>query len=424
MWYRNLSLTLCLVISLGFLPAVTSSVQDIKAATSLKATELQAALMRFADSWASQIDEASRDFAKQARTAEARYHADRFQLYSLAAAFDIAAGAYPGPALLDMVVLVTLNRLVWEEHWQPNVYGKPAEVIVRTLKNQETEIWSLAVKALTPEQRQELRDLIRQWRQKYPDKVSVSFIRFSHFGELGRKPYLEQARKSGGLLAPVKAAVRAADEIRALADRAIYLLFRMQELFSSRAMLTVQELLTTPEIARLLGDISGFRDVLERYAELFEGLPAQLSEQSRATIDQVTVQVARQSDFIINRLIQQVEIERQAAIDQALQGFASERQAALEQLMQGVAAERSATLTQALHGVTRERQALMRDITQLLELLFVLIAALALVVFLLRLAYRYAVDQSLAMRRRRLVASTGLTVAAIIVVIVVLAYRA
>ena len=433
MWERHLGMMLGLGVSLWLLLAVNVRPQETVSAQSLNAAELQSALMSFADSWASQIDEASHNFAQQARSPEALYHAEQFRFYSLAAAFDIAAGAYPGPALLDMVVLVTLNRLVWEEHWQPKVYGRPAEVIVRMLKNQEAEIWALAAKVMTPEQRQELRDLIRQWRKKYPDKVGVSFIRFSNFGELGRKPYLEQARKSGGLLAPVKEAVKAADEIRSLADRTIYLLFRMQELLSSRALLTVQELLTTPEVAQLLADISGFRDVSERYAELFEELPAQLSEQTRATIDQVTVQVTRQSDLLINRLMQQVNTVRQAAVDQVLQGIASERQAALAQLSREVAAERAATLAQALQGVTRERQALVRDITQLLDrseqgvaswltLLFVLVAALVLIVFLLRLAYRYAVDQSPAMRRGHLMASTGLTVAAISVVIAVLAY--
>jgi hypothetical protein len=132
----------------------------------------------------------------------------------MAAAYHIAATPYPGAALLDMLVLVTLNRMVWEEYWVPKVYGQLAADMVTMLRKLEGDIWALAAEVLTPTQRQELRDVLRAWRDKYPDKIGVSFIRFSDFGELGRKPSLEQARKAGGLLAPIKQATQAAEEIR------------------------------------------------------------------------------------------------------------------------------------------------------------------------------------------------------------------
>ena len=247
---------------------------------------------------------------------------------------------YPGPALLDTLVLVTLNRMVWEEYWMPKVYGQPAADLVATLRQLEGDIWDLAAKVLTPAQRQELRELLRAWRDKYPDKTGVSFVRFSDFGELGRKPSLEQARKAGGLLAPVKQAVQAADEIRILGERALYLVMRMQELMASRAEYTVQKLLTTPEIAQLLSDVTAFREVSNRYAELMEVLPAQLTEQTQATIDQVMDQVTRQTVSIIENMMQQVSVERYATIEQAMSGIAQERQVALQQLLNGVSAER------------------------------------------------------------------------------------
>ena len=249
--------------------------------------------------------------------------------------------------------------------------------MVTMLRKLEGEIWALAAEVLTPTQRQELRDLLRAWRDKYPDKIGVSFIRFSDFGELGRKPSLEQARKAGGLLAPIKHATQAAEEIRLLGDRALYLLSRMVELVNSRANLTVQELLITPDIAlpmspgvseryaeffealppnslskrvlmtpiaQLLADVTRLRKVSERYAELFEALPAQLTEQMRATINQTMAQGMRQTASIIENTIQQVSAERHAAIEQAMGGIAQERQGALEQLLEGVSEERRALL--------------------------------------------------------------------------------
>ena len=178
--------------------ATPTHAADREGSPSLNAEELQIAMMSFADSWASHINEAAALLVKRVATPEVRYHATDFRLYAMAAAYDIAASPYPGPALLDMLVLVSLNRMVWEEYWMPKVYGQPAADLVATLQQLEEDIWELAAKVLTPVQRQELRDLLRAWRDKYPDKTRVNFIRFSDFGELGRKPSLEAARKAGG----------------------------------------------------------------------------------------------------------------------------------------------------------------------------------------------------------------------------------
>jgi hypothetical protein len=72
-----------------------------------------------------------------------------------------------------MLVLVSLNRMVWEEYWMPKVYGQLAADLVATLRRLEGDVWDLAAKVLTPAQRQELRDLLRAWRDKYPEKTGA-----------------------------------------------------------------------------------------------------------------------------------------------------------------------------------------------------------------------------------------------------------
>jgi hypothetical protein len=176
--------------------------------------------MSFADNWASQIVEATALLVQRVARPDVRLEADRFKHNAMAAAYHIAATPSPGAALLDMLVLVTLNRMVWEEYWVPQVYGPLAADMVTMLRKLEGEIWALAAEVLTPTQRQEVRDVLRAWRDTYPDKIGVSYIRFSDFGELGRQPSLEQARKAGGLLAPLTHATQAADAIRLWGDRA------------------------------------------------------------------------------------------------------------------------------------------------------------------------------------------------------------
>ena len=105
--------------------------------------------MSFADTWASTITEAAGNFERHATIPEARLHAERLKYYPILATFEIAAGPLPGPALLDMLVFVTLMRIVWEEHWYPEVCGEPAKGMVLTLKELESEIWSIGAKVLT-----------------------------------------------------------------------------------------------------------------------------------------------------------------------------------------------------------------------------------------------------------------------------------
>jgi len=435
MWYRKPGVIILFILFFWLSSTVepTAKAEGENETRQFTSEELQAAVMSFADTWAAQIGEAANALERQAATNDTRNRVERFHLYNIAAAFEIAAGPYPGPALLDMLVLAALNRIVWEEHWQPKVLGRSAERMGIVLKNLETEIWSVAANVLTSQQGQELRDLIRQWRKEHPDKIGVSFIRFSNFGELGRKPSLEKARKAGGLFAPVQEAVQAADEVRAMADRTIYLLVRMQEILSLRAKLTAQELLTTPEINKLLSDITGFREVSERYAELAENLPAQISDHTNAAIDYGIAQASLQSQEIINHLVQQVEGERRAALEQALQGISQEREATIEQMFQGLEVQRTVAIRQVLEGVAEERRAIMRDLTQLVDRgereaeegmthIFILVAAIVFIFFLLRLAYRYAAEESAGTRHGRLAASVGLGVVAVLVVVVALTY--
>jgi hypothetical protein len=229
MGYRHLMsvVLVALIVCVAVTAAAAARTKDNEGGGAFTSEELQAAIRSFADSWSSQIAEATSRLARQMATPQARNQANSLGYYAIAAAIDIAAGPYPGVALLDMLVLVTLSRMVWEEHWLPQVYGQSAEGMLTTLRKLEEDIWALAARVLTPTQRQELLDVLRAWRTRYPDKNRVGFIRFSDFGELGRKPSLEAARKAGGLLAPIKHAAQAADEIRILGERALYMLARM-----------------------------------------------------------------------------------------------------------------------------------------------------------------------------------------------------
>jgi len=335
--------------------------------------EIRAAVMSFSDTWAASIYEVALKLETTVDTPAARLQMDRFRFYSMTAGYGIASGPYPGVALLDMMVLTALKVIIWEEYWLPKVYGEAARPVLDKLQKLESELWGFAATVLTPEQMRAMRELTREWRGTHPEAINVNYIRFSSFGELGRKPSLEAAREAGGLLGPLKEVAATADEIREMGDRMMFMMLRMQEIVGTRVEMSVKEILRTPEVTGLLNNMNGFEQNAGRYAELLDTLPEDIAAASSTTATD---------------LVERVSTERQAAINH---------------LVSGVALERSAAIVQLLDGVTLERQALMQDVSRLVQHgsntteaaathLFVLVAALLLLYFLMRLMLRYITD--------------------------------
>ena len=353
--------------------------------------EVQAGVMSFADAWGAYTGQASENLAIAVDTPEARLQVKRFQVYSLLAAYDIAAGQYPGVAMLDMMVLASLTRRSWENHWQDR-YGEPAKLMIKILYELEANIWAFAAKILTPRQIEAMRELVDEWWQKHPNAREVEFVRFSDFGELGRKPSIEAAVKKGGFLSPIRDVAQSAEDFRELTERAIYLAIRMQEVVAGRLEITMMEFMQSQEMSQMFGDVHGFRDSAERYAEVAERF-AEVMETIPEELKGVTAFA-----------LAEVSRERAAAINQMFEGVAIERNNAIEQILQGVAAERAMTLEQTLQGLQSERVGLLKEVAHIffwLELemealvvrLFLVFASLIIMWFSLRLIFRYWADR-------------------------------
>ncbi len=233
---------------------------------------LQGMLMGFADTFASNYATAITLLLEQVSSRE-RVVAARSRFLLDVSATDIASGPYPGIGLADMVVLVTLSRMVWEDYWQPEVFGDPALQVVETLRKSEEDIWALAATVMTAEQLNELRTIISEWREENPGPQTVSFLRFQNILELmGEDSLLRKESKPGGLFAPVTEATKAVDEIRFTAERALYRLSRMQVVLGAQIEMVYHDLATQREVVQVLSDITGLRETVEQ-------LPAQISQE-------------------------------------------------------------------------------------------------------------------------------------------------
>lgn len=262
---------------------------------------LQAQVMRFADVYATTIAQASDDLAEQLTTPQARLEALRWKLSQATSAFIDASGPNPNLNALDILVLVTLSRIVAEDH-QLEVFGDAALPLVESHRTLETEAWMLARPAIKPPQQQELRDMIQEWRRKNPNQNYIGAIRFREFAAaLGKvpKPGTAPAGSIFGLLfldpfAGLDPTAAAIEETRLLGERAMYYSQRMPMLLSWQTEMLAYQLASQPESRQVLSNAQRLVDSSEVFARTANQLPALVDQQREAAIRQVFQELALQ----------------------------------------------------------------------------------------------------------------------------------
>ena len=235
----------------------------------LSETQLQAIVTAFADSYAARITQSNIILQQRLASPRDRLAAQDMMVQSLTAAYDIAVTPAPAVAILDMTVMVTLQRMAVEEFWHPKIFGDSAKDFVKALQQLEKEIWDIAAKLLTAEQERALRNLIDDWRKTHPDQNVVHSIRFANFREeLGK-----MADDPRGLFSGVKKAVNTAEELRMLGEKYRYLLSRMQLMLTSQVQLAYLQMVSQPEVGQLLTDTDRVTTTLEQFAQTASDFP-------------------------------------------------------------------------------------------------------------------------------------------------------
>ncbi len=268
--------------------------------------ELQSQLMSYADRFASILAQAFEDFDALNPSPESRHFVLEDMAYAMSAVFTTAGEPNPQAALLDMVVITTLGRMVYEDNIRRR-YGKPIEVMAQAFGQLEKDIWQITARILSIAQQQELRGLIRQWREQNPDKVVYSHIRFSNFAADRRKSTLVKKDKAGGLFKSVQEATQQVEETRMLAERGLYLATRMPLLTGAFSEVWLTQLLVNPEVKKILSDINRFSTVSERLANVAEQLPEQVAFERSAAIDQFMYRLREERKTLLSDLMAEEE---------------------------------------------------------------------------------------------------------------------
>jgi len=275
---------------------------------------LQSEVMREADRYVAFVTQACDDFQAKVGTAEARSMALEWKLSQATAAYVNAAGPNPTLNTVDMVVLATVSRMVVEDHWVGEKFGEAARPLLDVQRRLETNSWGFIEGVLDPGQRQELQSLIQQWRRKNPSQQNVAAARLGELVKaMGGTAAADGNQSPASLfslafidpLSGLDPAVRAVEQTRNLAERAMYYAERTPKLLSWQAELLTYQLADQPETKQVLSDAGRLTASAESFAKTAGELPQLVNDQREAAINQLLAGVASERSNILATLAAQ-----------------------------------------------------------------------------------------------------------------------
>ena len=287
-------------------------------------TELQAETMAFADRLASYLHQALRDYEQSPGTDNQRPLVQGDVVLTSISAFTIAADPSPATALLDMVAMVSMGRLIYEEHWLPR-QGDSFLPMVHAFRKAEREIWELSAKILDDGQQRTLRELINKWRADNPDQTGFAYLRFGYMASDPTASASDQ-KKAGGLFQSVRDATQQVEDTRLMAERTTYLATRIPLLAGGLGDYWMSDLVKNQDIKALLADV----------------------HRLSATVDQLPEMIARERSAAISQSMQEINAWSRTAIDQTMNSISAEREQALRQVFSEFNKERQNTLADML----------------------------------------------------------------------------
>ncbi len=267
--------------------------------------------MRFADEYSVVVAQAADDFAARVGTFDARWTAARIKTGQATAAVINAAGKNPIVNALDLVVLATVSRMVAEDYLVGEKFGADALPLLETSRRLESNSWSLVRGILKPAQRQELQELIEEWRANNPNQRYVGAVRFREFAEaIGRLPSRSATKPTSIFslllldpMAGLDPTVRAVEETRYLAERTVFYAQRMPILLSWQAEFLTLQLANQPAPQQVLSNAAQVSASMQTFARTAEQLPQLLDQQREAAIDQFYTGLATERSNLLASLM-------------------------------------------------------------------------------------------------------------------------
>jgi len=210
----------------------------------------------------------------------------------------IASGPNCVAALLDMTAYVSVTRVAIEEYWEPKVFGESAQPLLRSCRDAETNIWTLAASVLKPEQQAELRAAIDNWCRENPPWESMLGAHSSGLTSLVAETAKSDTSAPSSVFSLLKLdplsgldpTTREIAQTRLFAERALFAAQLMPTLLRWQIEFMNLDVAAMPEVQQLVTNSTQIAASVERFTVLAEKLPGQVSAEREAIVNDLQTQ--------------------------------------------------------------------------------------------------------------------------------------
>ncbi|MEO1237181.1 MAG: hypothetical protein AAFX76_10370 [Planctomycetota bacterium] len=247
---------------------------------------MQQAVRNFADQYRQTIAEAADQIVVEADDdPDLRRRAHQMKINGATAMYDIAVDPVPPSALLNAVVLTSLQVNFLEAHAE-KFFGGYAPLLQDRANRLEEEAFSIAARVMSPEQRTDLLRLIDEWSAANPDNTDIWYVRLADLP--GVQQGLSMSDVVGSftnlpsnfinIFNPFSKGQDAVNEGQLLLERTSWLAPRLMILAQWRAEAVVYDSIANTRVNDAL-------DLGERFAVVAETLPDTLTQQRRGLVE-------------------------------------------------------------------------------------------------------------------------------------------
>jgi len=278
------ALNLCLFVPLagcvsGGHHTVTPNNSSLTAIDTAQALALQSAVMSMSDDWNSALGAMAFEMQRACGSdMQCMWVTQAFLRNGMGASLDVAVGPNPSVAIMDMLVLCSLETWALEHHWAG--VGIPLEAGLagaKQLANARDALWEQAADHLKVAELARLRALVDAWIARHPDQSIVSFVRLADFASDRNQLTLAERADAGGLLEELNEVSVAVDDARLLGERALWYSSRYPYVLGQQAEMTALRLTQSISI-----QVAAQREaILGGVAKEREAIISSLSEQER-----------------------------------------------------------------------------------------------------------------------------------------------
>lgn len=266
-------------------------------------------LQAFADTLVARTSQVCDALQKPDEPLNIRVWAQAYKVGTMGTAYIYATGENPAVSLLDMVVYVTLKRTALENHFIPTLLQDKGKPVLQVYQESERDIWALAAKVITPEQIDQLHDLIDQWQKDHPNDYYVALVRFGDFSTTYAK---DMTSDKGGAapgnifsllyldpLSNLDTATQQVKSIELLTERIMFLAGRYSFLINAQVQLAILQAGESPAAIQALAATSQISDAAEQMANTFQGYQNFISQERKRAVDQVMDGVTAQREALM-----------------------------------------------------------------------------------------------------------------------------